>query len=179
MTPVANYDLKIKTRIKLVHIAKHEIGMSDDDYRLLLANWKNKLTRKPCASSTEMDWHQLGELLVAMKACGFKLKQRGAGGRGPGKTTTEAPRPAWKKYESSIKGLKNELCDLARARFGEAWELPLNNFCARFGVKRWQWLDVAHGKEVKAALLRLQKQNNFTAENAEGAEKSNEEELPV
>jgi len=36
------------------------------------------------------------------------------------------------------------------------WEQPLNNFCRRFGVARWQWLAVSHGIEVKAAILRLQ-----------------------
>ncbi len=61
-----------------------------------------------------------------------------------------------KKYESSIGGLRAEVCDLARERFGESWELPLNNFCRRFGMAKWQWLDVEHGKAVKQALMRLQ-----------------------
>jgi hypothetical protein len=69
--------------------------------------------------------------------------------------------PREKKYASSLDGLKAEICDLARERFGDGppsdiWEEPLNNLCIRFGVKRWQWLDVAHGKEIKAALIRLQ-----------------------
>ena len=64
--------------------------------------------------------------------------------------------PSAMPYASSIQGLKDEICDLAKARWGDAWELPLNNFCLRFGIKRWQWLDVSHGRAVKDVLLRLQ-----------------------
>lgn len=61
-----------------------------------------------------------------------------------------------KQYESNIKGLKQEVVDLAAERFGENWEIPLNNLCKKFKVIKWQWLDVSHGKAVKETLLRLQ-----------------------
>ena len=63
-----------------------------------------------------------------------------------------------KKYESSLQGLRQEVQDLARERFGESWEQPLNMFCRRFGVQHYRWLDVSHAKAVKEALIRLQKQ---------------------
>lgn len=66
-------------------------------------------------------------------------------------TVTRSPRSG---YASSIQGLRQEICDLARARWPE-WEQSLNAFCRRFGIQRWQWLDVSHGKAVKEALKRL------------------------
>lgn len=157
MNPATNYDAKIKTRIKLVHIAKHELHLDDDNYRAILSQWKKQGTRQPAESSKDLTWHQLGELLIYFKGLGFKIRSQESGVRSQDKTTPEK-KESWKKYESSITGLKEEICDLAKARFGgDAWELPLNSFCARFGVKRWQWLDVSHGRAVKAALLRLSK----------------------
>jgi hypothetical protein len=83
--------------------------------------------------------------------------------------------PCSMPYESSIQGLKDEICDLAKARFGESWELPLNNFCLRFGIKRWQWLDVAHGRAVKEALLRLQNLQSKLSNLQSSMERSDEE----
>lgn len=63
----------------------------------------------------------------------------------------------WKKYDSSIQGLRDEICDLAKARWGmESWERSLNSLCNRFGVKRWQWLDYSHGRELKSTIIRMQ-----------------------
>ena len=75
---------------------------------------------------------------------------------GPYKKKRPEKKPS---YESSVNGLRTEICDIARERFGESWELPLNNFCQRFGVRHWKWLDVSHGKAVKEALIRLRNAN--------------------
>jgi hypothetical protein len=77
---------------------------------------------------------------------------------------------SWKRYDSSIAGLKQEITDLAKARWSDAWELPLNNFCLRFGVKRWQWLDVSHGRAVKDVLIRLQNAGATSAMRQPGEE---------
>lgn len=89
---------------------------------------------------------QIG-LVLAHIAGPMKKRGQGPGSRSQGEQ---------QKYASSMQGLKEEICDLAKARWGEAWELPLNNFCLRFGVKRWQWLDVRHGRAVKDVLVRMQ-----------------------
>ena len=147
-------DLRKKKRIQLVHVAKHQLGLTDDNYRAILSQWS-------VASSKDMSLFQLGQLLDYFKVLGFR-------GR-PGYKALASPSSAYsaplrekKKYASTIAGLKDEITDLAKARWGGAWELPLNNFCLRFGIKRWQWLDVAHGKEVKAVLLRLQRSDTET-----------------
>lgn len=192
---ITNYELKIKKRIQLVHIAAAELGLldpkrhntdPDDEYHIVLARWHRPGTRQPVTSSTQMSCQQLGELLDFMKALGFKLRPRtGLPQRGTrGKATERIPQAhnasTWRKYDSSMQGLKNELCDLARARFGDSWEAPLNSLCQRFGVKRWQWLDVAHGKELKAVILRMNAADKARAEAVSrgGAEVAEKDEIP-
>ncbi len=162
MNTAINHDLKIKKRIMLIHIAASELGFLDpkrhetdpeDDYHTILRRWNRRGTRQPVTSSLQMSYQQLGELLDFFKGLGFKLKSKPSSVTSASSAVNKSSR---KKYESSTKGLKDEICDLARERFGESWELPLNNFCIRFGVKRWQWLDVSHGRAVKQALFRLQ-----------------------
>jgi hypothetical protein len=167
----SNYDLKIKTRIKLVHIAASALGLldpkrhntdPDDDYHRVLARWNRQGSRQPVTSSLQMNYQQLGELLEFFTGLGFKLKKQGSGVNRPsptsptrGEATSEA-RPSWKKYDSSIQGLRDEIADLAKARWGESWEMSLNSLCRRFGVRHWKWLDVAHGKEIKKTIQRMQ-----------------------
>lgn len=180
MIPATNHDLKIKKRVQLVHIAANELGLLDpkkhdtdpeDEYHAILKRWNRPGTRQPVTSSLQMSYQQLGELLDFFTALGFKLKKavRSAecGARNKGLPSSPAVPSASsavkKKYESSIVGLKEEIKDLAIARWTESgWEQPLNNFCRRFGIQRWQWLDVAHGKSVKEALLRLQQGDTET-----------------
>ena len=180
MNPATNHDLKIRKRVQLVHIAANELGLLDpkrhdtdpeDEYHLILKRWNRPGTRQPVTSSLQMSYQQLGELLDFFSALGFKLRRKK--GVSPRPRVPASPRP---KYASSIAGLKEEITDLAKARFGESWELPLNNFCRRFGLQRWQWLDVAHGKEGKAALLRLQQYDTGTR--GRGDAETNTEEVP-
>jgi hypothetical protein len=172
MNTATSYDIKIKTRIKLVHIAKNELRLDEQNYRAILAQWNRQGTRQPVTSSLQMTHGQLGELLEFFKGLGFKLRTagQGSGVKGHGSSSPAVPsapsavnKNSWKKYDSSLDGLKKEICDLAKERWGhgsgvmgqESWEISLNNVCIRFGVKRWQRLDVAHGKEIKAFFLRL------------------------
>jgi len=173
----SNYDLKIKKRIQLVHIAAQELGLvdkgpgsrvqgpgsvPDDDYHRILTRWNRQGTRQPVTSSLQMNYGQLGELLEFFEGLGFKLKKTGSGVQGPGAMKSSEPSAAprekkgsWKKYESSIEGLRQEICDLAKARWGDDFERSLNALCQRFGIRHWKWLDVAHGKEIKNAILRM------------------------
>jgi hypothetical protein len=172
MNPATNYDQQRAKLIRMVHIAANELSLldpkrhetdPDDEYHLLLRQWNRPGTRQPVTSSTQMNTAQLAELYQYLKRLGFRVRSKKPDDRSqtdsPPSSRPSRPRGedvSWKKYESSIKGLRDEICDLAKARFGESWELPLNNFCRRFGIERWQWLDVNHGKAVKGALIRLQ-----------------------
>jgi len=154
--------------IKLVHIAANELGLldpkrhatdTDDEYHLLLHRWNRQGTRQPVTSSLQMTTAQLDELLVFFMGLGFKVRGSvDASKRGSEASASTPPRidaSTPRSYPSSIAGLKEEVTDMAKARWGDSWETSLNSFCLRFGVKRWQWLDVAHGKAVKVAMMRI------------------------
>ena len=55
--------------IQLIHIAKSQIGLSDEDYRAVLESTAKK------TSCSEMTLFELNEVLEAMKKLGFKVKK--------------------------------------------------------------------------------------------------------
>lgn len=55
--------------IQLIHIAKSQIGLSDEDYRAVLESTAKK------TSCSEMSLFELDEVLKAMKKLGFKVKK--------------------------------------------------------------------------------------------------------
>ena len=55
--------------IQLIHVAKKEIGLSDEDYRAILESTAKK------SSCSEMSVFELNEVLKAMKKLGFKVKK--------------------------------------------------------------------------------------------------------
>lgn len=55
--------------IQLIHIAKSQIGLSDEDYRAVLESTSKK------SSCSEMSVFELNEVLKAMKKLGFKVKK--------------------------------------------------------------------------------------------------------
>jgi hypothetical protein len=66
-----------------------------------------------------------------------------------------------KMYPASLAGLKQEIIDIAKARWGGSsagseWEGSLNAFCVKFGVMKWQWLNISHARAIKKRLKELQ-----------------------
>ena len=55
--------------IQLIHIAKSQIGLYDEDYRAVLESTAKK------SSCSEMSVFELNEVLKAMKKLGFKVKK--------------------------------------------------------------------------------------------------------
>ena len=55
--------------IQLIHIAKSQIGLSDEDYRAVLESTAKK------TSCSKMTLFELNEVLKAMKKLGFKVKK--------------------------------------------------------------------------------------------------------
>ena len=55
--------------IQLIHIAKSQIGLSDEDYRAVLESTAKK------TSCSQMTLFELNEVLKAMKKLGFKVKK--------------------------------------------------------------------------------------------------------
>ena len=68
-----------------------------------------------------------------------------------------------KTYESSFKGLKEEVVDIAQARFGDDFEEPLNNLCKKFKVTHYRWLTLRQAKAIKDTLTRLQEEGPYVA----------------
>ncbi len=68
------------------------------------------------------------------------------------------------RYESSLDGLRREVADIARERFGEDFEKPLNALCKKFGVDRFRWLNVAHAKAIRDRLKELQAEGPYRKE---------------
>lgn len=55
--------------IQLIHIAKSQIGLSEEDYRAVLESTTKK------TSCSDMSLFELNEVLKAMKKLGFKVKK--------------------------------------------------------------------------------------------------------
>ena len=55
--------------IQLIHIAKSQIGLSDEDYRAVLESTTKK------SSCSDMTVFELNEVLKAMKKLGFRVKK--------------------------------------------------------------------------------------------------------
>lgn len=62
------------TEVKLIHIARQALGLAEDSYRALLAQYGNGAT-----SSTQLTVSQRRHLLKHFKACGFKLRPKAGG----------------------------------------------------------------------------------------------------
>ena len=121
-------------QIKLIHVGMNRLHLDQDDYRQILRE------RYGVETSKDLTTAQASDLLEYFTGLGFPPRQR-----------ERTPLP---KHESSLPGLREEVRDLARERWGNGWERSLNALCRRFGVDRWQWLDVKHAKAIKAWLIK-------------------------
>ena len=75
---------------------------------------------------------------------------------------SDAPPPTPSRggqYESSRRGLLQEVADLAKQRFGNDFVRPLNALCERFRVEGYRSMRVSQAKAVKATLIRLQRED--------------------
>jgi Bacteriophage Mu, GemA protein len=63
--------------------------------------------------------------------------------------------------ESSIDGLRREVLQLAKERYGDNFERPLKALCRRFNVDDYSSMDVSHAKAIKETLERLQAEGPY------------------
>jgi hypothetical protein len=66
--------------------------------------------------------------------------------------------------ESSVEGLRNEVLQIARERYGENFEKPLAALCKKLHIEDFRSMDVRHGKALKKTLLRLQAERRHMPE---------------
>lgn len=121
--------------IKLIHIAKKQLGLDDETYRHLLL----KVTKK--TSTKDMTVLELEKVLNNLKLKGFKVKSS----KKTGKIT--ATEPVHKK----IRSLWLELADAGEVK--NRSEKAINSYVKRIvGVEVMDWLNTAQAMKVIESL---------------------------
>lgn len=135
-----------KAWIIKIHLGKNQLGLSEEEYRTILA--ENFGVR----SSKDLTDPEAERLVnVLFKKMGFEIKR-------PAKPRHPAPTREVFYHKSSMKGLREEIAEYARRRFGPGWERPLGALAERIaGIERLEWIrNLYHLKEIKNALLKLE-----------------------
>lgn len=109
--------------IKLIHVAKSQLAMTDNEYRALLANSSQGKT-----SSTKLSIAQLEIVLRQMKAQGFQVAVATTGGKIFQQNQSAQQR--------KIRSLWLELHDMGVVR--SPAESALNAYCVKYGGEDWQ-----------------------------------------
>lgn len=104
--------------IRLIHIAKSQLHMSDNDYRCLLANVSQGKT-----SSKDCNIEQLETVLRHMKAQGFQV-------------AVPAVQQDPSVQQQKIRSLWLELHEIGVVR--SAAESAMNAYCVKYGGADWQ-----------------------------------------
>lgn len=147
--------------IRLIHVAKTQLMMSDDDYRVLLANVSCGKT-----SSTKLSIAELELAIRAMKAKGFVVTTKQNSAAKPDIKV----RPAHKAVDGQIKKIRAlwlELHQMGEVRSPS--ELSLAKFVKRMtGVDYQGWLDSDSASKVIEYLKKWQQRAVRKAEVASG-----------
>lgn len=124
-----------KAQIGLVHVAKAQLGLSEEEYRALLG-------RFGAESSKDLGPEQLEELLKHFRQCGFKQLYRPKA-RGAPVISRQA------KGRQAHLGL----IETTLAALGMPWAYAEGIAYKMFGVRRLQWLTCEKLCKVQAALV--------------------------
>jgi len=143
-----------KKLIQLVHVAKSKLGLPEEQYRALICELFSDSFAGSCS---ELSDAQLEGLLDALKSMGFSVK----------------PKAAWKQgenfdHEASTAGLRAEIEEYSKARWGEGFQKPLNALVkAMFKVEEYGWLrDGWKLKRLKESILKLNARGPYEARRA-------------
>ena len=139
---------------QIIHVLEHQLiekGLLDDEgyHSLLMGRFGKRSSR----DLTREEASLLIEELIRM------------GGVTSGQPKRISPRRRLKaggfREESSVGGLRLEVVDIARERYGKDFEKPLAALCRKLNVEDYRSMDVRHGKALKDALLRLQAEGPY------------------
>ena len=126
-----------RARIKLIHVAKRDLGLDDETYRAILEDVTGK------TSSKDMEPEELDRVVEHLKSCGFVVK----GGRDGAPAHKLADDPQSKK----IRHLWLYLHELGEVR--NPSELALAAFVRRqTGRERLEWLSTNQASNVIESL---------------------------
>ncbi len=141
---------------QIIHILEHQLiekGLLDEaGYRLMLMGLFGK------ESSINLRYDEGAALIDQLVRMGGKL--------------TWSPKRRGRMFneEASIEGLRREVIQLAKERYGEDYEKPLIALCRKLRIDDYATMDVRHAKAVKETLLRLENEGPYTAKKARGFE---------
>lgn len=122
--------------IQLIHIAKSQIGISEEDYRAVLESTAKK------TSCSEMSLFELDEVLKAMKKLGFKVK----------KLETKDNEIGWDASKEQMNYIKGMWELVARDKSDKA----LYNFIKRItGAAHPRFMRSANSQKVIVALRNM------------------------
>lgn len=117
--------------VRLIHVAKRDLGLDDETYRALLTNCVNK------DSTRAMTVPELERVMARMKQCGFRVKR----------TIALADDDQSKKIRALWLSLH------AAGAVRDSSEFALASFVRRqTGVAALQWLDTAQASKVIESL---------------------------
>lgn len=134
-------------QIKMLHIAKKQTGISDDEWADLIAGYNKK-------SSKDLNNREFNSILAHLEKCGFKRR--------------ESQKPREPKVvtsrEAQLAGLKRLVLQM-----GRPWPEYINSLAQRIcKIQRVEWLDQEQrGKLFYALKLQVERERKEAA-NANG-----------
>jgi Bacteriophage Mu, GemA protein len=134
---------------QLIHILERQLVrkelLDDRGYRHLLTKWFGR------NSSRELTPEEASLLIDRLVQMGGVISRR------PGHDSRRRRILASRFHEeSSMEGLRNEVLQIARERYGEDFGKPLAALCRKLNIPDYSSMDVRHGKALKKTLLRLE-----------------------
>ncbi|MEO1208267.1 MAG: regulatory protein GemA [Cyanobacteria bacterium J06638_20] len=130
-----------KRLLSLIHIAKKQLGLSDDDYRDFLEG----VTAKRSAKG--MDLSELNAVIQAFEKKGFKVKGEGRRVKGKGKLSPKTRDKAKKTPVDKVRALWIRCYQAGKVR--ERGDDALQKFCRTVtGVERVEWLKHHQAKQL-------------------------------
>ncbi len=139
-----------KKQKQIIHILEHQLidrGLLDDKgYHLMLMEWFDS------ESSKDLTREEASFLIDRLVKMGGVITH----------DSHTRPFPAHRfGEESSIEGLRHEVMQLAKERYGENFERPLAALCRKLHIDDYTRMDVRHAKAIKEALLRLEAEGPY------------------
>lgn len=141
---------------QIIHILEHQLiqkGLLDDEgyHRLLVGRFGKQ-------SSRDLTREEASSLIEQL------LRMGGVISRQPKRISRRRRQAGGFHEESSVEGLRLEVMEIARKRYGEDFERPLAALCRKLNVEDYRSMDVRHGKALKDALLRLEAEGPYRPE---------------
>lgn len=138
-------------KIAVIHIAKTQTGMTDDEYKAMLSSYKN-CKGKPVTSSKELAPHQFVSIMDRFKALGFTNQ--------------------FNKKHRTVTGSVHEKVNAIRLDLGLSWAYVDGIVKRRFvnvhgqPIKKFEWLNTDEQMKVlQMLIIHQRRQEEKEAEN--------------